>query len=140
MLVSQAHYADEAALVPAVESAKDHRWARRHNCRIAAEILHDTLPEAVICVVRDTSSSGARIELTTTRGAFAASAERIPDHFTLVMPMDRMAVECRVSWRRGAMLGVRYLTPARSVPKRPSPRFAPQKKAEGGLLGKLFKK
>ena len=140
MLVSQSGHigaADETAT--AADAAKDGRWARRQNCRIAGELSHHTLPEPVTCVVRDTSSSGARLELSGNRGAFSAGAERIPDHVTLLMPMDRMQVECRVTWRKGNMIGVRYLSPARAVPKRPVSRFVPAKPKEKGLLGQFFK-
>ena len=139
MLVSQAGHTDGAEQPAAGTESKDHRWARRQNCRIAAEIHHHTLQQPVSCVVRDTSSSGARVELTGPRNAFSAGTERIPDHITMVMPMDRMEVECRVSWRRGTMLGLRYLSPARSIAKRAPSRFAAHKKPEQGLLGKLFK-
>jgi hypothetical protein len=140
MLVSQSVQHDVVLHASTEQPARDPRWATRHNCRIAAEILHHTLPQPVVCVVRDTSSSGARIELTGSRGAFSASTEKIPDHITLVMTMDRMMVECRVAWRRGSMIGVRYLAPAKIMPKKPVSRFAPPKKPEPGLLGKLFKK
>jgi len=141
MLITQSDATEASSLALSAESARDHRWAQRNNCRIAAEISHHTLAEAVSCVIRDTSSSGARIELTSVRGAFAAGTERIPDHITVVMTIDRMAVECRVAWRRGTMIGVRYLSPARSLPKKPAAaRFATAKKQDNSLLGKLFKR
>jgi hypothetical protein len=143
MLVSQASISNQTndALAPldAATSSKDHRWARRQNCRIAAEISNNTMPSPLSCVVRDTSSSGARVELTGQRGAFAAGTERIPDHVTLIMPMDRMQVECRVTWRKGSMMGLRYLSPARALPKRVPSRIGPQKQETKGLLGKFFK-
>lgn len=140
MLVSQSGQSGAAEdSVAANDTAKDHRWARRQNCRIAAEISHLSLPSPIACVVRDTSSSGARVELSGVRNAFSAGTERIPDHITLVMPMDRMEVECRVTWRKGTMLGLRYLSPARTVPKRAPSRFAAPKPKEQSLLVKLFK-
>ncbi len=138
MLLSQIGYSD-ADTAAGEATPADGRWARRLNCRIAGEISHRTLPSPVACVVRDTSSSGARIELTGSRNAFSAGIERIPDTITLTMPMDRMEVECRVTWRKGVMLGVRYLSPARVVPKRVAPRFATAKPKDCGLLGKIFR-
>lgn len=140
MLLSQAGYSEAADTAAAADSTtRDHRWARRQNCRIAGEISHHTLPTPVACVVRDTSSSGARVELSGSRTAFSAGTERIPEHITLIMPMDRMEVECRVTWRKGTMLGLRYLSPARVIPKRVVTRFAQVKPKDKGLLGKLFK-
>jgi PilZ domain len=143
MLVSQANVstsATGAAAAPEAQSGShEHRWARRQNCRIAGEISHNTMQQALSCVIRDTSSSGARVELTGQRGAFAAGTERVPDHITLVMPMDRMQVECRVAWRKGHMMGLRYLSPARPLPKRVPTRIGPQKQENKSLLGRLFK-
>lgn len=140
MLLSQLGSSDDAqASVTADSAASDHRWARRQNCRIAGEISHHTLQTPVACVVRDTSSSGARVELSGARNAFSAGTERIPDHIVLTMPMERMEVECRVTWRKGTMLGLRYLSPARVVPKRVPSRFNQVKPKDKGLLGKLFK-
>jgi hypothetical protein len=95
--------------------------ARRATCLIGAYISHTTMPNGLNVVVRDTSVSGAKLEVTDAKGnPFAASTERVPERFTLVMPMERTSVECRVAWRKGHMLGVRYLGPATQLPKRPS--------------------
>ena len=106
---------------------------------IAAELSHHALPSPIACIVRNTSSSGARVELSGSRNAFSAGVERIPDHITMLMPMDRMQVECRVTWRKGSMLGLRYLSPARIVPKRAPSRFVQAKPKEKGLIRQLFK-
>ena len=138
MLLSQLGYS-EADTSAAEAASKDGRWARRMNCRIPGEISHRTLPSPIGCVVRDTSSSGARIELTGSRTAFSAGTERVPESITLTMPIDRMEVECRVTWRKGTMIGVRYLSPARPIPKRQVPRIGPEKSKDTGILSKLFK-
>ena len=138
MLLSQLGYS-EVDTSSAEAASKDGRWARRMNCRIAGEISHRTLASPISCVVRDTSSSGARIELTGSRTAFSAGTERVPENITLTMPLDRMEVDCRVTWRKGEMLGIRYLSPARPIPKRQAPRIGPAKPKGAGILGKLFK-
>jgi uncharacterized membrane protein YecN with MAPEG domain len=140
MLLSQSGPITSMTAMPAGQSSHDGRWANRQNCRIAGEISGLTLHTPISCVVRDTSSSGARVELSGARNAFSAGTERIPDQITLLMPMDRMQVECRVVWRKGALMGLRYLSPARALPKKSVSRFAAPKKQETGLLGKIFKK
>jgi len=52
------------------------------------------------CVVRDISSTGAALEF--------SDLIRIPDEFTLIMPDDRLKLSCRVVWRRGYRVGVRF--------------------------------
>ena len=141
MLVSHSEHAEtarDAAAAPS-NSSKDHRWARRQHCMVAGELTHLNLQAPVACLVRDTSSTGARVELAGARNAFSAGTERIPDHITLVMPIDRISVECRVTWRKGPMLGLRYLAPVRMIPKRAVPQRPQVKARDKGLLGGLFK-
>ena len=140
MLLSQSGPIASMNAMPVQQSSHDGRWASRQNCRIAGEISGTTLHTPISCVVRDTSSSGARVELSGSRNAFSAGTERIPDQITLLMPMDRMQVDCRVVWRKGTLMGLRYLSPARQVPKKPVSHFTPTKKPETGFLGKIFKK
>ena len=52
------------------------------------------------CIVRDISSTGAALEF--------SDLIRIPDEFTLIMPDDRLKLSCRVVWRRGYRVGVRF--------------------------------
>ena len=52
------------------------------------------------CVVRDISSTGAALEF--------SDLIRIPNEFTLIMPDDRLKLSCRVVWRRGYRVGVRF--------------------------------
>ena len=52
------------------------------------------------CIVRDISSTGAALE--------CSDLIRIPNEFTLLMPDDRLKLSCRVVWRRGYRVGVRF--------------------------------
>jgi hypothetical protein len=52
------------------------------------------------CVVRDISNTGAALEF--------SDLIRIPNEFTLIMPDDRLKLSCRVVWRRGYRVGVRF--------------------------------
>lgn len=137
MLLSHSGPILDAASSSAVTS--DGRWAGRQSVRIAGEISSPQLSSPVACIVRDTSSSGARVELTGSRNAFSAGTERIPVNVTLLMPMDRMQVDCTVVWRKGTMMGLRYTSPARALAKKVLARVGPPKAPETGLLGKFFK-
>jgi PilZ domain len=59
----------------------------------------------VNCVVRNFSSTGARLE-----GALPAS---LPQTFNLVFDDDRAPLACRVKWRRERAVGVEFQLPRR---------------------------
>ena len=54
---------------------------------------------AVECVVRNISETGAKIE----------SHSPVPETFELVFDLDRSRHSCRVQWRKGAMIGVKFV-------------------------------
>jgi hypothetical protein len=114
--------------------------ARRTTCLIGAYVSHPTLPSGLNVIVKDTSLSGAKLEVASAKGnAFAASTERVPDRFTLVMPMDRTMVECRIAWRKGNMMGVRYLGPATQLPKRQNEHLKQSKAPKPGFISQVIK-
>jgi hypothetical protein len=113
--------------------------ARRATCRIGAYVSHPSIPNGLTVSVKDTSVSGAKIEVLDAKGnPFAASTERIPDSFTLVMPMERTMIECRVAWRKGHIMGVRYLGPATQLPRRQNEHLKP-KPQKAGFLSQILK-
>lgn len=117
-------------------SPADGRWAKRRSSRILATITGTVSP--MNCMVRDTSSTGAMIELVMGPNAKADSAERLPKTFTLVMPADRSQVECEVAWAKGNSLGVRFTAPARHFAK-PASRFEIKKpEPQKGLVARLL--
>ena len=59
----------------------------------------------VNCVVRNFSSTGARLE-----GTLPAS---LPPTFNLVFDDDRSSLACRVKWRRERAVGVEFQLPRR---------------------------
>jgi len=97
------------------------RWAKRAPSRLGAQIQDQSLTSPLACTVRDTSSTGVRLELTAQRGG-NLSRDRVPDQFTLLMPADRLEVDCEVVWRQGPLVGARYTSPARRTAKPPPPR------------------
>jgi hypothetical protein len=67
---------------------------------------HSTLP----CSVRDLSATGARIRV--------EAAAVPPDRFVLIIELDGFEADCEVVNRRGRDIGVRFLSPARTVKPR----------------------
>ena len=57
------------------------------------------------CVVRNFSSTGARLEV--------ALPTSVPDTFDLVFEDDRSTLSCRVKWRKERDLGVEFQWPHR---------------------------
>lgn len=113
--------------------------ARRASCRIGAYINHPSLPNGLSVSVKDTSVSGAKIEVLDAKGnPFASSTERIPDTFTLVMPMERTMVQCRVAWRKGHVMGVRYLGPMTQLPRKQNDHLK-SKPPKPGFIAQLLK-
>ena len=124
------------APVPAV-AVPDNRWARRAASRLGAQIEHPSLSTPLLCTVRDTSSTGARLELTAIRGG-PISRDPVPDRFTLCMPSDRLQVDCEVAWRQGPLIGVRYVSPTRRTPRPPPKPAEPVKKPHTSLISLLI--
>lgn len=66
-----------------------------------------TLP----CAVRDLSASGARLR--------SDNPLLIPDTFELLIDLDGLEADCKVMWRRGAEVGVKFIgAPRKTAPKR----------------------
>ncbi len=97
-------------------SGAESRWAKRSPSRLGAQILHPNLVSPILCTIRDTSSTGARLEVAVTRGG-TISRDSVPERFTLFMPSDRLEVDCEVAWRQGLVFGVRYVSPTRRTQK-----------------------
>jgi hypothetical protein len=55
---------------------------------------------AISCMVRNLSSTGAALDVTSPVG--------IPEHFTLVFPADGLHVPCHVVWRKQKRIGVAF--------------------------------
>jgi hypothetical protein len=114
------------------------RWARRTPARLGAQILESSLASPILCTIRDTSSTGARLEVQVQRGG-NISRDRVPDQFTLFMPADRLEVDCQVMWRQGVMMGVRYTSPTRrTVKQKPMQRPEAPKKPHTSLMKLLI--
>ena len=104
--------------VQQASSTSDRRWALRKASDMPGYIGHSKNPQGVRCIVRNTSSSGALVEVCAGSDRYANPADGVPDQLTLVFISykERTEVSCTVMRRTGRMLGVRYVGPFRSFP------------------------
>lgn len=93
------------------------RWAKRKPASTPAKILFDGISTPFECVVRDISSTGAQIEMTKNKFNPDGATDTVPNHFTLLIPLDRIAVDCLSMWRRGSRLGVKFTSMVRAIPQ-----------------------
>lgn len=115
--------------VQSARGADDRRWATRRRSDMPGYIAHAKNPQGIRCIVRNTSSSGALVEVCAGTDRFANPADEIPDRLTLVFISyrERTEVACAVMRRNGRMLGVRYVGAFRSFPA-PQPAMRGVKK------------
>jgi hypothetical protein len=104
--------------------AANNRWASRKPANTPAKILFDGITTPFECSVRDISSTGAQIEMARTKLNPEGSLGAVPNEFTLLVTLDRTAVECRSMWRRGSRMGVRFLGMVRQLPPAKPPMIA----------------
>lgn len=100
----------EASPVP---TTIEQRFARRKRSAANGLILSPALSVPLSCVLRDVSSTGARIELVASLENLIGGRAKLPNSFTLNMRLDRMEVDCAIVWRRGAFVGVRFTSTPR---------------------------
>jgi hypothetical protein len=105
-----------AALSEPDQQALNKRWAKRKASTTSAKILFDGISTPIECMLRDISSTGAQIEMTKNKFNADGSSEAVPNHFTLLIPLDKIAVDCQSMWRRGSRLGVRFTGMVRQLP------------------------
>lgn len=113
--------APAAAAIPRVKPAltanaiksDDRRFAQRKPRSLPAFLLSDRLTSAVPAVVRDLSSTGAKVEIVLGRDTPVSSADGLPANLTLYMVADNMDVDVTIAWRAGNFIGVRFTSMSR---------------------------
>ncbi len=112
-------------LAPAASQAQvaalkddERRWAKRKSSRTPGAVWAEGIATTHNCVIKDTSSTGALLEMVKTKMNPDSSSGVVPDRFTLMIQMERVCIDCRVAWRRDTEVGVRYISPARPIPVR----------------------
>jgi hypothetical protein len=103
------------ASVEEVDAAANKRWARRKSASTPAKILFDGITTPFDCTVRDISSTGALIEMNRTKLNPDGSTDALPHYFTLIIQLDRTAVECQSMWRRGTKVGAKFVGMVRTL-------------------------
>jgi len=87
---------------------KERREARSRVLK-GATVIQGTGRSEIGCVMRNQSETGAELKV--------AADAAIPPSFQLYVPVDGVAYECQVRWRRRDRLGVEF------VGRGPKPRF-----------------
>jgi hypothetical protein len=103
------------------EQRREHRKAKRTPRRQAAWIVLDGGCAQYPCVLWDISEAGARIA--------AAHGSALPDIFGLFLTKDGKSRRfCQVVWRRGGLLGVRFVDDAvANIDLEPTPAWMRRK-------------
>ncbi len=102
-----------AATISTSQKPDERRWAQRKPRSLPAYLLSDRLQSQVPCIVRDLSSTGARIEIVLGRDTVVRSADDLPDRLALYMVTDEMEVDCEVRRRDGSFAGLRFTSTTR---------------------------
>jgi PilZ domain len=90
---------------------KERRAAPRRRVLKGAIIAYGDRKMSLPCTVRNLSTTGARVRI--------EDAVSAPDSFILFIEMDGIEVDCEVVHRSDKDLGVKFVSPTRSVkPKR----------------------
>ena len=111
--VVPASHAEQATEAPQAPSPVEYRFARRKRTATNGLIVSPALSVPLSCILRDVSSTGARIELVASLENLIGGRANLPSSFTLDMRLDRMEVDCAIVWRRGAFVGVRFTSTPR---------------------------
>lgn len=92
----------------------ERRFARRKAIATNALIVSSDISIPIACMVRDISSTGARLELIKSVENPLGGRAKLPGTFTINLRLDRMEVDCAIVWRNGAFVGVRFLSTPRT--------------------------
>jgi hypothetical protein len=92
------------------ESAMDERrGVGRVRTFLRGRITYNNRSSTLDCLVRDLSTTGARLAL--------SDGASLPDGFELSIPHKDVTYRCQLRWRRPDEVGVIFAVPAASTPK-----------------------
>jgi hypothetical protein len=111
--LAPAHAAVDAAAAEA-RTFVERRFAKRKAVATNALIVSPDISVPISCMVRDISSTGARLELIKTAENPLGGRAKLPGTFTINLRLDRMEVDCAIAWRNGPFVGVRFLATPRT--------------------------
>lgn len=113
------------------------RWAKRRPSHALVNIQSSDAGKPISCTMRNSSSTGALLECA--GGDQGEAFSRLPDQFVLFLPMERVAIDCRLVWRHFRQIGVQYTSPARVIAK-PVPRIRTNTEQKKSLLARAAAK
>ena len=112
---SQSH-----AQTPTRRAAKadgDNRFAPRKGANIPAQIYFDGTVRSVPCIIRDMSTTGAKLELTNGwDNPFKSEASEMSG-IRLVVRQDRVMYDCKIVRRGETQLGVKFTSAPKPITK-----------------------
>ena len=97
--------------------ADENRFAPRRSSQLPALIYFDGTVASVPCLIRDMSTTGARLELREGwDNPFKSSASEM-ERIKLVIRMDRVMYDCKIVRRGDTELGVKFVAAPRPITK-----------------------
>jgi hypothetical protein len=98
-------------------TAGEGRFAPRRNSQIPAQIYFDGTVTSVPCLIKDMSTTGAKLELKNGwDNPFRSSASDM-DRIRLVVRMDRVMYDCKIIRRGDTELGVKFIAAPKPITK-----------------------
>jgi hypothetical protein len=103
----------------AEKSGSERRWAHRRPGNTPALIYIEGMNSSIPCIIRDTSTTGARLELQPGWSNPLSSGVSKLDRLRLVIRHDRVMYDCQIMRRGENELGVKFLSAPRPLMKAP---------------------
>jgi PilZ domain len=98
-------------------NAGDNRFAPRRSSQIPAQIYFDGTASSVPCMIKDMSTTGAKLELREGwSNPFTSDASQM-ERIKLVVRMDRVMYECKIIRRGETELGVKFTAAPKAMTK-----------------------
>lgn len=97
----------------------DHRFAPRKSSQLPALLTFEGAHEALACVIRDMSATGARVEfkIAYSENPFASRWSNV-DRVQLVVRSDHMSYDCKIVRRSEPReIGVKFVAPPKQTPR-----------------------
>lgn len=93
----------------------DRRFAPRRPSQVPAEVYFDGGVGCLPCLIRDMSTTGARLHVREGWDNPFHSSPARPDRIRLVIRQDRVIYDCRIVRRSEKELGVKFLAAPRKI-------------------------
>lgn len=94
----------------------DNRFAPRRKSDIPAQIFLESASQSLPCMIRDMSTTGAKLDLRDGwDNPFRSSLSHL-DRFWLIVRMDRVMYDCKIIRRGEKELGVKFMSAPRPMP------------------------